>query len=191
MSQIIKPGTGGGPPPPLTISFVTDVNSPSNPLASIENIFGGFVTTDVADGIQTDGSSGSNTLTVELTNRVRGAGTTMGATTITVVTLPLGTTPGTFVFDANFSAYTASSTPPTPAPAGAGYAVFGSVRTDGTTAFLVGTPDKIKNEDPAFTTCSADIAVSGNNMLLTVTGTATPSSLTIDWVVVATYVRSI
>lgn len=181
MSQIIKPGTGGGPSPPLTISFVTDVNSPSNPLANIENIVGGFVSNDTADGIQTDGSSGSNTLTVELTNRVRGSGTTMGTQTITLVTFPLPTS-GTYVFDSNFAAYEAGT------PSGAGYAVFGSVRSNGAAAFLVGTPDKIKNEDATFTTASADISVSGNNMLLTVTGTA---GLNIDWVVVATYVKAV
>lgn len=184
MSQIIKPSSGGGPPPPLTITFVTDVNSPSNPLANIENVFGGFTSDDVANGIQTDGSSGSNTLTVDLTNRMRGTGTTMGVQTITLVTLALGVIPATYVVDANFAAYTGTSS------SGAGYSLFGSVRTDGVTAFLVGTPDKIKNEDSVFTTCDAQISVSGNNLLLTVTGTATPVSQTIDWVVVATYVKA-
>ncbi len=181
MSQIIKPGTGGGPPGPVTITFETDVNTPSIPLVGIENVLGGFVPDDVANGIQTDGSSGMNTLTVELTNRARGSGTTAGVQTITLVTFPLPTA-GTYVFDANFAAYEAGT------PSGAGYAVFGSVRSDGVSAFLVGTPDKIKNEDATFTTTSADIGVTGNSMLLTVTGTA---GLTIDWVVVATYVKAL
>jgi hypothetical protein len=180
MSQIYKSLTAGPVPPAVPTSFVTDINSPSVPIANIENVFGGFVTTDDADGIQTDGSSGSNTLTIQLTNRLRGSGSTVGAVTTDLVTFSLGATPGTYVIDANFCAFEPTT------PAGAGYSLFGSVRTTGAAAFLVGTPDKINNEDASLIACNADIVVSGNNAILRVTGTA---GLTIDWVVLATYVK--
>ncbi len=180
MSQIIKSLTSGPVPPAVPTSFVTDINSPSTPIANVENIVGGFVSTDAANGIQTDGSSGSNTITIELTNRLRGTGTTVGAVTADLVTFPLGATPGTYVIDSNFCGFNAST------PAGAGYSIFGSVRTTGAAASIVGIPDKINNEDPSMVACNADLVVSGNNAILRVTGTA---GLTIDWVVVATYVK--
>ncbi len=182
MSQIFKSLTSGPVPPAVPTSFVTDINSPSVPVANVENVFGGFVSTDDADGIQTDGSSGSNTLTVQLTNRLRGTGTTIGATTADLVTFPLGATPATYIIDANFAGFESVT------PAGAGYSLFGTVRTNGATASLVGTPDKINNEDAALIACNADIVVSGNSAILRVTGTA---GLTVRWVVVATYVKVI
>lgn len=180
MSQIIKSLASGPVPPSVPTSFVTDINSPSVPIANVENVFGGFVSTDVANGIETDGSSGSNTITVQLTNRLRGTGTTVGAVTADLVTFALGATPGTYVIDANFCGFESTT------PAGAGYSIFGSVRTTGAAASLVGTPDKINNEDAALAGCNADLIVSGNNAILRVTGTA---ALNINWVVVATYVK--
>ena len=180
MSQIFKSLVSGPVPPAVPTSFVTDINSPSVPIANIENVFGGFVSTNSANGIQTDGSSGSNTLTIELTNRLRGSGTTVGATNTNLVIFALGATPATYIIDANFAGFEPTT------PAGVGYSLFGSVRTDGATATLVGTPDKIKNEEAALAACDANIVVSGNNVILQVTGTA---GLTVDWVVVATYVR--
>lgn len=141
MSQIFKSSASGPVPPTVPTSFITDINSPSVPIANIENILGGFVGTDNANGVQTDGSSGSNTITVQLTNRLRGSGNTVGATTTDLVTFALGATPGTYVFDLNYCAFEPTT------PAGAGYSIFGSVRTNGAAAVLVGTPDKINNED--------------------------------------------
>ncbi len=180
MSQIYKSLASGPVPPAVPTQFNTDINSPSVPVANMENVFGGFVTTDVANGIQTDGSSGSNTITVNLTNRLRGTGSTVGAVTADLVTFSLGATPSTYAIDANFCAFEPTT------PAGAGYSLFGSVRTTGAVAALVGTPDKINNEDPALAPGNADIVVSGNTVILRVTGTA---GLTINWVVVATYVK--
>lgn len=180
MSQIYKSLTSGPVPPAVPTSFVTDVNSPSVPIANVENVLGGFVTTDNPNGIETDGSSGSNTLTVQLTNRLGGSGTTVGATTADLVTFSLGATPGTYVIDASFCGFEATT------PAGNGYNIFGCVRTTGAAAALVDIPDKINNEDPVLLPCTADLVVSANNAILRVTGTA---GFTINWVVVATYVK--
>lgn len=180
MSQIYKSLAAGPVPPAVPTQFNTDINSPSIPIANIENIVGGFVSTDNSNGIQTDGSSGSNTITIELTNRLRGTGMTVGAVTADLVTFALGATPSTYILDCNFCAFESGT------PSGAGYSVFGSVRTDGGTAFLIATPDKINNEDAALVPCDVDIVVSANNAILRVTGAA---GLTINWVVVATYVK--
>ncbi len=180
MSQIYKSLISGPVPPAVPTSFVTDVNSPSIPIANVENVLGGFVSTDNANGFQTDGSSGSNTLTAQLTNRLRGTATTIGAVTADLVTFSLGATPATITIDSNFVAFESAT------PAGAGYSIFGSVRTTGAAAILVGTPDKINNEDAALIAGNADLVVSGNTAILRVTGVA---GLTINWVVVATYVR--
>ncbi len=181
MSQAGMINTSGGPSPPtVATSYVTDINSPAIPALNVLNVYGGFVTTDNTKGIQTDGSSGSNTLTVELTNRLQGSGSTVGAVTTDLVTFSLGATPATYVIEANFAAFEVTT------PAGAGYSLFGTVRTTGAAASLVGTPDKINNEDAALVACNSDIVVSGNNVILRVTGTA---GLTIDWSTVGYYVR--
>ena len=47
MSQIIKNLASGPVPPAVPTSFVTDVNSPSVPIANIENVKGGETTANV------------------------------------------------------------------------------------------------------------------------------------------------
>jgi len=181
MSQAGIINTSSGPvPPTVATSYVTDVNSPAIPAANVLNVFGNDTTINNVNGIQTDGSSGSNTLTVQLTNRLQGTGSTVGAVTTDLVTFSLGATPATYVIEANFAAFEPTT------PAGAGYSLFGTVRTTGAAASLVGTPDKINNENAALTSCNADIVVSANNVILRVTGTA---GLTVDWAVVGYYVR--
>lgn len=184
MSQAGIISSSSSPPPPVVAtSYVTDVNSPAIPLANILNVLGNDVITNNVNGIYTDGSSGSNTLTIELTNRLSGTGTTVGATTADLVTFTLsganlGAVPGTLVIDAEVCAFESTT------PAGAGYAIFGTVRTTGAAATLVGTPDKIVNEEATLAACNADIVVSGNTAIIRVTGTA---GLTINWRVLATY----
>lgn len=180
MSQIYKDRATGPVPPAVPTSFVTDVNSPAIPALNILNLVGGDVTTDNANGIRTDGSSGSNTLTVQLTNRLQGTGSTVGAVTTDLVTFSLGASPATYVIEANFAAFESTT------PAGAGYSLFGTVRTTGAAASLVGTPDKINNENTALIPSTADIVVSGNSVILRVTGTV---ALTVNWAVVGYYVR--
>lgn len=183
MSQITKTLTSGGPIPPIIpTSFVTDVNSPAIPAANVLNVLGNDTTVNNDNGIRTDGSSGSNTLTVQLTNRLQGTGNTtgVGITTVNMVTFSLGATPSTFVIDANICAFNSST------PAGAGYSIFGTVRTDGATASLVQTPDKISNEDAVLSGCTADISVSGNDVIISGTGV---NGLSVNWSAVATYVQ--
>lgn len=169
--------------PAVPTSFVTDVNSPAIPAGNILNVPGGQVIVNNANGIRTDGSSGGNTLTIQLTNRLSGTATTVGAVTSDVITFTLnntnlGTTPGTLTLDIEIAAFEAGT------PSGAGYSIFGSVRTTGAAAVLIGTPDKIVNEEAALVTADANLIVSGNNAVIRVTGVA---GLTIDWRVLAIY----
>ncbi len=151
------------------------------PAANVLNVPGGSVTTNNNNGIQTDGSSGSNTLTVELTNRITGSVTTSNATPTTIASFSLGATPGVFTFDIQIACFNATDVN------GDGYFISGSARTDGATATLCGTPDKIVNEEVA-DTADANMVVSGNNVIVQATGIA---GKTHRWRTVATYVQVI
>lgn len=182
MSQIYKALSSSGPlPPTIPTSFVTDVNSPAVPAANILNVPGGSVTTNNNNGIQTDGSSGSNTLTIELTNRITGSLTTTDATPTAIATFALGATPAVFTFDIQIACLNLT------AVNGDGYFISGTARTDGATATLCGTPDKIINEEVA-DAADANMVVSGNNVVIQATGIA---SVTHHWRTVATYVQVI
>lgn len=186
MSQIIKTLTSGSPiPPNIPTSFVTQ-NGTGVPAANILIVNGLDSTENNANGIITKGgvvgTGTSNEVDVVITNRLQGTGTTVGATTADLVTFDLGATPATYVVEANFAAFESTT------PAGAGYSLFGTIRTTGAAASLVGTPDKINNENAALIPSNADIIASGNNLILRVTGTA---ALTVNWSTVGYYVRVI
>ena len=183
MSQAGMLNTSSGPvPPEVATSYVTDVNSPAIPALNVLNVLGGTTTTFDIDGIRTDGSSGGNTLTVQLTNVASGTTSTVGAVTGDVITFAMGATPRTCVFDVRVAAFESTT------PAGAGYNLFGTVRTDGAAATLVGTPDKVVNEEAALVGANADLIVSGNNAIVRVTGVA---ALTVNWVAQTIYTRAI
>lgn len=178
MSQAGQNNSAAGPvPPTVATSYVTDVNSPAIPALNILNVLGNDTTANDDDGIRTDGSSGSNTLTVQLTNRLQGSGSTVGAVTADIVTFPL-TVIGTYDFEFRTAAYNTTT------PLGAGYKIFCAVRFDGVNANLCGSPDTIDNEEGAMSACDIDIVVSGANAILRVTGYA---AQTIRWGAVGEY----
>ena len=184
MSQIYKSGSGGGPvPPTVATRYNTDVNSPAIPALNILNVPGGSVTTNNVHGIQTDGSSGSNTLTVELTNRATGSVTTTGAATASLITLPLGATPGTYTFDITVAAF---ATAGIGTPLGGGYTIVGAIRTTGAAAILIPTQVVDHFEEAALgspTQITASLGVSGNNAVVSVTGKSDGAAgFVIDWV---------
>jgi len=142
-------------------------------------VFGGSSSINNNNGIQTDGSSGSNVLTVQLTNRFGGGVTTIDATPTTIASLNLGATPAVFVFDIQISSFNATDIN------GDGYFISGSARTDGVSATLCGTPDKIINEEVS-DSADANMVISGNNVIVQATGIA---GKTHRWRTVATYVE--
>lgn len=168
--------TSGVLPPAVPLQFTTD-SGVAVPVANNLNVLANDTTADDTDGITTSGAGA--TVTVLLTNRVQGSGSTIGAVTTDLVTFALGATPGTYTFEVNTSAFESTT------PASAGYSLFGTVRTTGAAAVLVGTPDKIVNEEAALTGCDINLVVSGNNAIIRSTGTA---GLTVGWNSVGYYV---
>ena len=177
MSQIYKSLTSGPVPPAVATSYVTDVNSPAIPAANILDVFGNDTTANNVNGIQTDGSSGSNILTIQLTNRLQGTVTTAGAVTSAIVTFT-PTVIGTYAVEFRVSAYNTTSS------LGAGYSVFGSARFDGVNSNLCGTADRIVNEEGTMSSANVTFTVSGANILLNAVGYA---AQTINWSAVGLY----
>lgn len=177
MSQIYKSLTSGPVPPAVPTSFVTDVNSASVPIANIENVVGGSVTANDAEGIRTDGSSGSNTLTIQLTNRLQGSATTVGAATADIITFT-PTVIGTYSLEYRTAAYNTTSS------LGAGYSFFGGIRFDGVNSNICDTFDEINNEEGAMAGTDLSVVVSGASVILRATGYA---AQTINWSSVGLY----
>lgn len=178
MSQAGIISTSGGPVPPVVATtYVTDVNSPAIPAANILDVFGGDTTANNDNGIRTDGSSGSNILTVQLTNRLQGAANTVGATTSAIITFT-PTVVGTYAIEVRIAAYNET------ASLGAGYSVFGTARFDGVNSNLCGTPDKIVNEEGTMSSANATLTVSGANILINGVGYAAQD---INWSAVGLY----
>ena len=180
MSQAGVVSSGSGPTPPTVATrYNTDVNSPAIPALNILNVPGGTVTTDNVNGIQTDGSSGSNTLTVELTNRLTGSGTSTNASVVNLITFALAATAASYRF--NFGVVGRDTT----SGDSVGYNVEGTIKTNGVTASLVETPYIDNDEDASLITANIDLIVSGNNAIVQVTGVV---AKTISYKSVGTYV---
>lgn len=180
MSQIIKPLTSSGPiPPNIPTSFVTDSGTVI-PAANVVNLNGGATTANNDNGITVIANpDGSNNAVFQLTNRVSGNVTTSNATPTILTTFALGATPAVYNFDIQVVGYDVTDN------LGVGYFISGSVRTTGAAAVLVGTPDKITNEEVGTTGCDANLTVSGNNAVVQVTGLA---AKTIDWKALSEYI---
>lgn len=129
-------------------------------------------------GITFAGNPATSTLTASLNSYSSQTVTTTDATPNSSMTIALGSTPGVYTFDINISAFDTTDI------AGAGFSLFGTVRTTGSAGTLVGVPDKIVNQEAAMSTSDATITVSGNNAVIQVTGVA---SKTIDWRAITFY----
>lgn len=178
MSQAGIISTTTGPvPPTVPTSFPTDVNSPAIPAANVLNVFGGDTTANNDNGIRTDGSSGGNTLTIQLTNRVQGSANTVGAVTTPIITFT-PTVIGTYAFEVRIAAYNET------ASLGAGYALFATARFDGVNSNLCGTADKVVNEEGAMSSANVTFTVSGAGILVNGVGYAAQD---INWSAVGLY----
>lgn len=178
MSQAGIISTSIGPvPPTVANSYVTDVNSPAIPAANVLNVLGNDTTVNNVNGVRTDGSSGSNTLTVQLTNRLQGTVTTVGIVTSAMITFTPPTL-GTYAIECRIAAYNTTGS------LGAGYSVFGTARFDGVNSNLSGTPDKITNEEGTMSSANVTMTVSGANILINAVGYA---AQTINWSAVGLY----
>ena len=180
MSQAGIINTSSGPvPPAVPTSFVTD-DGTAIPALNILNVLGVDSTENNDNGILTRANPNlSNNLDVVLSNRITGTVTTIDATPTIISTFPLGATPGVYTFDVQIAGYDVTDT------AGIGYFIEGSIRTTGAAGVVIGTPDKVINEEAATVTCDANLIVSGNNAIVQVTGIA---GKTINWRVLSIYI---
>ncbi len=180
MSQAGIISTSSGPvPPTVPTSFVTDVNSPAIPAANVLDVFGRQSATNNDQGIQTDGSSGSNVLTVQLTNRASGTATTTSAPdTQTILTLPLDDN-STYQIDVDIVAFATN-----------GLGIMGAKETgtfyrSGGAATLVNTVDSQQNL-LNLTGFLAFTSVSGNNVIVQAFGSP---GFNVDWKALLTYTK--
>ena len=181
MSQAGIINTASGPvPPAVPTSFVTDVNSPSVPIANVENVVGGTSVANNNNGIRTDGSSGSNTLTIQLTNRQAGSVTTSDATPTSLIVFTAAAAATVYQLEVRIAAFNATDV------AGAGYLLEGAIRTDGATVTLITPVDETLSEEANMVASDIDFIASGNTLILQVTGIA---AKTIRWNAVLTYVQ--
>lgn len=172
MSQIYKNSGSGPTPPEVATSYVTDINSPAVPAANILNVIGGYTSTNNLNLIQTDGSSGGDTLTIQLTNTLQGFISTMDATPTNIITFNLGATPGIYSFAGNVEGFNTTDI------AGGTYFLKIAVRTTGAAGVIIGTDFSDFFEEAAMATADAIATVVGNNLLVQVTGIAATA---IDW----------
>ncbi len=170
-------GGGGGGAPVETLTGNDAIAVP--PTGNTIFLVGGTLSSNNTNGITTTGNAGASTETINLTNRIQGSVSTANATPTTLTTFALGAVPGVYNFDIQISGYDLTDT------AGVGYFISGSVRTTGAAAVLVGTPDKIVNEEASTIACDANLVISGNNAVVQVTGILAKS---INWRSLSQYI---
>lgn len=183
MSQITKLLTSAGPIPPIIATSYQTQNGTAVPSANILIVNGNTSTENNSNGIITKGgvvgTGTSNEVDVVLTNRIVGSVTTTDATPTTIASFSLGATPAVFTFDVQIACFNLTDIN------GDGYFISGTARTDGATATLCGTPDKIVNEE-VVDTADANMVVSGNSVIIQATGIA---GKTHHWKTITTYVE--
>lgn len=170
--------TGGVLPPAVPLQFTADDATIAVPAANNLNLFTVDTTVNNNNGIQS--TAAGATVTTQLTNRLQGTGSTVDTGTADLITFSLGATPGVYTFEINAAGFESTT------PAGCGYSVFGTARTTGAAASIIGTPDKIVNEEAALTSCDISMVASGNDVIIRATGSG--GGLTVNWNAVGYYV---
>ncbi len=170
-------------PPIVATSYVTDVNSPAIPAANVLNVPGGNTIDNNNDGIQTDGSSGSNTLTIQLSNRICLTTTTSDGLGQTQTLALMTTTNGTAqTFRALISGIDVSNNVST------GAETLGSSRNSAGLCTVIGTNDVFLEEDAALGATDYVIQSTGGlGLEIVFTGIA---GRTINWKIVFEYIQT-
>lgn len=181
MSQISSTSSGSPPPPSdgiLTLTGQFGTNPVGPDIAGNVNVFAEDSSVNNLAGVQTRGDMAGNTVYVTLTNRINGFISTNDATPTTLITFALGLTPGVYHFDGSIEAFNTTDT------AGGAYTFSSAIRTTGAAGVEIGTELKDLFEEAAMSTSDFTVSVSGNNLLVTVTGVAGKA---IDWRGLMTY----
>lgn len=180
MSQAGVLNLAAGPvPPAVPTQFTADDATIGIPVANNLNLFSRDTTDNNDNGIQTTADpNGSANYYVEVTNRTTGTTTTANATPTTVITFPLGATPGVYYFTGQLVAFDTTDT------AGAAYSFESAVRTTGAAGIEIASEDKTIFEEAAMTAADFAFSVSANNATLEVTGIIAKS---INWNCLLTY----
>lgn len=181
MSQISKPGSGGGGPIPPTVpeQFVTD-DGTAIPAANSLNVRGGESSIDDDNGILTQANPdmGDN-LDIILTNRLSGAAVSTNASVEDLITFALAATDACYRFEFAITGRDTATGD------GVGYTMFASAKTDGATATVVATPFVDNDEDASLIAAQVSFVASTNSVILQVTGVA---AQTITYKAVGSYV---
>lgn len=174
MSQFYVGVTSGSLPPAVPLQFTTD-SGVATPAANNLNVLANDTTANDADGLTTSGAG--STVTVLLTNRLQGTGTTVDAGTSDVITFT-PTAVGVYSLEYRTAAFNTTSV------LGAGYSFFGAIRFDGINSNICDAFDEIVNEEGAMSAVDLAVVVSGANVILRSTGYA---GQTINWSSVSMY----
>lgn len=178
MSNAFLRTNAGNLPPSVLVKVTADNGGMAVPAAGNLNLFSNDTSANNDNGIQTIASG--STETVQLTNRLAGTVTTVGATTSPIITF-VPTVIGTYTIEARVSAYNTTGS------LSAGYSMFTAIRFDGVNSNLAGTPDKIVNEEGAMSipgNLNCTITVSGASILVNGQGYL---AQTINWAAVGLY----
>jgi hypothetical protein len=93
-----------------------------------------------------------------------GTGTTINTSTADLITLTLANTPAAYRFTFNIAGRETTTGDTV------GYSVLGTVKTNGTTAYIVALPYTDNDEDDSLIEAQANLIASGNDAILRVTG---------------------
>lgn len=182
MSQAGVISTTAGPVPPAVATQYTASDATiAVPAANNLNLFAVDSTSNNDNGITTTASG--STVTTLLTNRIQNIGTTNGAVNLDLISFSLGATPSNYTFEVRVTAFSALT------PAGAGWSLFGSVRTTGAAATIAPVVDKIDSKEVALAAADVNFIASGNSFVLRVTGVVGVTDL--NWSAVGLYTRAI
>jgi hypothetical protein len=117
-------------------------------------------------------TNGPGTIDLSVAHEVADTATTTDATTADLLTIDLGMVAGTFQIEARVKAFESTT------PAGAGYNLYATYRTNGSVATLIG-QQPVFNEDATLVDADAYFTTDGsNNAILQVLGVNT---FTINW----------
>jgi hypothetical protein len=163
-------GGGGGAP----IQSITTDDGTAIPVANNIQLFGRDTTEDDDDGIRTNNDpNGSQTIYVELTNRVQGTGTSTAGSNADLITFPLS---ANSVYRFNIDV-TGKSIAGDFIGEGVGYTVFASARRIGGGAVIISSPFQDNDEDTNLTSSTISFIASGNDVILRAVGTATETMI--------------